>query len=241
MSSVADRPAFCYNCGLRLAGAFCANCGQKVQELDPTLKHFLHDLTHELLHVDGKIFKSVWTLLARPGVLTREYFEGRRVRWISPIRLYLVFSIAYFALVAALDDEGDDVDKMGARLMVVLVPLFAWFVSIAAKRRRNFPQHLYFALHVHAAWFAAWLVREAGGALLSPRFMNSTRWLGRIMLAYSAAYLILAFRTAYGERLWTSVVKMSVVGLAYFAALIGIFVALIVAFSAWVSLTKGAG
>lgn len=62
--------SFCHNCGIRLTGPFCANCGQKEQERDPTFAHFLHELTHELLHFDGKIFRSVWTLLARPGVLT---------------------------------------------------------------------------------------------------------------------------------------------------------------------------
>ena len=89
MSEIARQSDFCYNCGIRLTGRFCAACGQKVQELDPSLTHFLHDLTHELLHFDGKIYRSVWTLLARPGVLTRDHFEGRRARWISPIRLYL--------------------------------------------------------------------------------------------------------------------------------------------------------
>jgi hypothetical protein len=35
-----------------------------------------------MLHVDGKIFQSVWNLLASPGFLTREQFAGRRARWI---------------------------------------------------------------------------------------------------------------------------------------------------------------
>lgn len=220
-----EHSAFCHNCGIRLAGSFCANCGQKVQELDPTLRHFLHDLTHELLHFDGKIFRSVWTLLARPGVLTREYFEGRRARWVSPIRLYLVFSVAYFGLDALVDDEGEASDDP---LRILLLPLFAWLVSLVVKRRRNFPQHLYFALHVHAAWFAAWLIREGGATLLSPRVMNSTRWLGWVMLLYSAAYGVLAFRTAYQETFVRSALKMFVVALAY----IIVFLILIVALSA---------
>lgn len=217
---------FCHNCGIRLTGAFCANCGQKAQELDPTLGHFAHDLTHELLHFDGKIFKSVWTLLAKPGVLTREYFVGRRARWVSPIRLYLVFSVAYFALAALASDEAgaDEALNTGGRLMVVLLPLFAVLVSLAAKERRNFPQHLYFALHVHAAWFAAWLIREVGAIVLSPRFMSSTRWLGWLMLLYSAAYAVLAFKTAYRETLVKSVLKMIVIAVAYFLAFLAVIV-----------------
>jgi len=70
----------CPNCGRPLDGAFCATCGQKVRSLNPTLHDLLLDLTHELLHVDGKIFQSVRLLLMRPGFLTREYFEGRGYR-----------------------------------------------------------------------------------------------------------------------------------------------------------------
>jgi hypothetical protein len=221
-----EQSGFCYNCGIRMTGAFCANCGQKSQELDPSVGHFVHDLTHELLHVDGKIFKSVWTLLARPGALTRDYFEGRRARWISPIRLYLIFSVAYFAFDALVDDEAEAVQS-GGPLRVLLLPLFAWLVSLAASGRRHFPQHLYFALHVQAAWFALWLLREIGGELLSPRVMVNTRWLGWLTLLYSSAYTVLAFRVAYQETLVKSVLKMFAVGLTY----ILIFFILIVALS----------
>jgi hypothetical protein len=91
---------FCYNCGIRLTGPFCAACGQKVVPLTVTLHDFVHELTHETLHVDGRIFQSIRGLLLKPGFLTREYLEGRRARWISPIRLYLIFSVAYFAISA---------------------------------------------------------------------------------------------------------------------------------------------
>jgi hypothetical protein len=52
------------------------------------------------LHVDGKILQSVKLLFTRRGFLTREYVEGRRIRYVSPPRLYLIFSVAYFAVSA---------------------------------------------------------------------------------------------------------------------------------------------
>lgn len=92
--------ANCPNCGRALDGAFCAACGQKNTSINPTLHDFAHDFVHELLHVDAKIFRSVRLLLTRPGFLTREYFEGRRARYVSPVRLYLIFSVVYFAAAA---------------------------------------------------------------------------------------------------------------------------------------------
>src|SRR5262245_6264260 len=90
----------CANCGVRLDGPFCASCGQKAAPLNPSLGEFAHDLLHELAHFDGKIVQSVRLLLTRPGFLSREQFEGRRARYVSPIRLYLVFSLLYFAVAA---------------------------------------------------------------------------------------------------------------------------------------------
>jgi hypothetical protein len=63
----------------------------------------LHDVTHEFLHVDSKIFRTVKHLLLTPGFLTREYFNGRRTRYVSPIRIYLVFSVIYFAATALIE------------------------------------------------------------------------------------------------------------------------------------------
>lgn len=132
-------------------------------------------LTHEILHVDGKIFRSVWTLLARPGVLTSDYFEGRRVRWISPIRLYLIFSLVYFAVIATEPDIRERAVRAGTYVMgVVLVPVFAWLTQLVARSPLKFPQHIVFALHVHAAWFAAFALMEFSRILLA-EIVNSTR------------------------------------------------------------------
>jgi Protein of unknown function (DUF3667) len=82
----------------------------------------LHDVTHEFLHVDSKIFRTVKLLLLKPGFLTREYFEGRRVRYVSPLRVYLVFSVIYFAAATSIErpifrsDENVEVGALGAAL-----------------------------------------------------------------------------------------------------------------------------
>jgi hypothetical protein len=101
MSDVERMSGRCDNCGTERTDAFCGHCGQKARPRNPTSHDILHELTHEMLHVDGRIFRSVRELLTGPGLLTLEYFEGRRVRWVSPIRLYLIFSVAYFVLASA--------------------------------------------------------------------------------------------------------------------------------------------
>lgn len=98
----------CLNCHLKVAGSFCTACGQKVHfHADPRLHDVFHDAFHEFLHIDGKIFNSLKALILKPGFLTREYFNGRRQRYVTPIRLYLTMSILYFVVAAAFSAGND--------------------------------------------------------------------------------------------------------------------------------------
>jgi hypothetical protein len=89
--------AACRNCGTTLTGRYCAQCGQKAMPPDLTLREFLHETTHELTNWDGKVPTTLATLLLRPGRLTLDFLNGRRARWLSPLRVYLICSIAFFA------------------------------------------------------------------------------------------------------------------------------------------------
>jgi hypothetical protein len=86
----------CLNCGRVLTGPYCAHCGQKTPHTDLTLREFLHETTHELTHWEGKIPRTLRTLYREPGRLTVDFLAGRRARWLPPLRLYLICSLAYF-------------------------------------------------------------------------------------------------------------------------------------------------
>src|SRR5688500_3170138 len=90
--------ACCNNCGCPLMGKWWSQCGQRVSSPDPTWHELLHEVTHEFLHIDGKIFRTLRLLFLQPGELTAEYLRGRRARYISVLRLYLTMSVAYFLI-----------------------------------------------------------------------------------------------------------------------------------------------
>ncbi|HUR80202.1 MAG TPA: DUF3667 domain-containing protein [Thermoanaerobaculia bacterium] len=103
----------CLNCGVALQGDYCHACGQKAVSLHLGMHDFAHDATHEFLHLDGKVLKTVRLLIIRPGELTREFLAGRRARYISPVRLYLTFSLIFFTLAAILPHRpGDQIVKV---------------------------------------------------------------------------------------------------------------------------------
>jgi len=94
----------CRNCGATLDGAFCAACGQRSVPINPTVSELAGDAWNELSGYDGRIAATFRNLL-RPGQLTVDYLQGRRSRYLSPVRLYLIASLVYF-LVAAAVPEG---------------------------------------------------------------------------------------------------------------------------------------
>lgn len=90
----------CANCGVTLYGRYCADCGQRRDSATPTVGHLAEETFETLTHADSRLWRTLRALLTRPGMLTREYFAGRRARYLPPIRLYLVLSVAFFLLLA---------------------------------------------------------------------------------------------------------------------------------------------
>jgi peptidoglycan/LPS O-acetylase OafA/YrhL len=246
-------PSVCRNCGARLEGAYCAACGQKVEPLTPTLGQLLHELTHELLNVDGKIFRSMRLLLTRPGFLTREYIAGRRVRYVSPLRLYLFFSVVFFALTqlvpggglkvevtsgsgsaAQVIDEQRTEEALAAanaavgvwvpRAMFLLVPVFAALVMLLRRKAR--PNH--YPPHL---WFALHIHAAlflVFGVVALARLVPVPQVGGVVFwltLLYTAWYLWFAYRGVYGATLLGALWRALVVAITYFLVVAAVVLA----------------
>ncbi|CAN5584342.1 DUF3667 domain-containing protein [soil metagenome] len=266
----------CLNCGTNVQLAYCPECGQPEVDSDPTFREFLHELAEEFLHWDGKLGRTFRLLVTRPGALTNEYLAGRRVRYISPLRVYLTCSLLFFfvsavvpqrervsvrqgaqvrtqiglitvtepdsvATIAALDSmahhrkwisrtwgkhfgaamrqRGTVVARMAAAIpntMFVLVPLFAALVMLAFRRsRRRFPQHLAFALHVHAFLFLMLTI------MLARRLTNVvpvSLALVFICMGAVAVYLVRAMRSVYEVSTGGALARTAMVASIYFVS-----------------------
>lgn len=86
----------CQNCGAALAGAYCSACGQRADVRILTLPAFIRDVLGELHNLDSRIWRSLGTLVFKPGRLTRRYLEGQRVKYTPPFRMYVVTSVVFF-------------------------------------------------------------------------------------------------------------------------------------------------
>jgi hypothetical protein len=86
----------CENCGTELRGHYCSNCGQAAIDYRRSFRHVIIDVLDSFLNWDSKFIRTIGLLLWRPGWLTNQFLEGRRVRFLHPLRLYLLVSIVFF-------------------------------------------------------------------------------------------------------------------------------------------------
>src|SRR5438067_1268842 len=85
--------------GAPMAGPFCAQCGQHAVDYRRSFRHIIVDVLDSFLSWDSKFFATIGWLIARPWHLTNQFLAGRRVRYVHPLRLYLLVSILFFFVV----------------------------------------------------------------------------------------------------------------------------------------------
>ncbi len=89
----------CENCGVGPVDEFCAHCGQKhITEHDLTTRGFLRESFHEITSFDGRLWRTLWMLVRHPGLLTREYFDGRGGRYMKPLNLFVLLNLVFFVI-----------------------------------------------------------------------------------------------------------------------------------------------
>ncbi len=89
----------CVNCGAALGGPYCSQCGQHGRP-HRSLAHMVEEFLHGLVHFDTKAWRTLPMVAFRPGTLTRNYVYGQRVRYISPLALFL-FTVFFMFFVFA--------------------------------------------------------------------------------------------------------------------------------------------
>ena len=89
----------CENCDALLTGRWCSNCGQAAIDYRRSFRHVIVDALDSFLNFESKFFATIGWLIARPWHLTNQFLAGRRVRYVHPLRLYLLVSILFFFVV----------------------------------------------------------------------------------------------------------------------------------------------
>jgi hypothetical protein len=98
----------CLNCGAEVEERFCPNCGQENVEVRPKFHHLISHFFADLFHYDSGFWKTMKTLLFRPGVIVNDYLSGKRKTYVEPVKLYIFVSFVAFFLPHFLPNFASD-------------------------------------------------------------------------------------------------------------------------------------
>ncbi len=90
----------CLNCGhpLDISDKYCPNCSQANSTKKLVLKDFVDEFFSSLVNYDSKLLKTLYTLLVKPGTITKDYINGKRISYTNPFRFLLSLAFIYLLL-----------------------------------------------------------------------------------------------------------------------------------------------
>lgn len=117
---VSDRhphlPAYsqCPNCGTELQQQwrYCPGCGQENEERVVPFRVLVRDFFSDFLTFDSRFFRTIPPFLFKPGVVTRDYLQGKRVRYVAPMRILLFGCLLLFAVAGRMVAHYDWSDNI---------------------------------------------------------------------------------------------------------------------------------
>lgn len=180
-------PALCRNCDAVLSGRFCAGCGQAVEQSD-RVGTILREWAASIVHPEHVVWSTIVDLALRPARLTLDWWSGKRVVRMSPVRT-LVSLLVVGAVLAGVREmtlpalPGDIAlgfqvfAYQNAILTMLILPLVLSRWAPSASRLTAY-HHVSFALYETASMTLLY------GALMTSLFMVrlASEWVGSWIL-----------------------------------------------------------
>ncbi len=90
----------CLNCRvpLDIIDRYCHNCGQINTTKKLSFKDFFDEFFASIFSYDSRLRHTMIALLFNPGKISKDFVEGKRVKYANPFRFYLSVSIIFFII-----------------------------------------------------------------------------------------------------------------------------------------------
>jgi len=101
------RSKSCLNCGhaLDISERYCSFCGQKNSTKALTLKELLIEFFAGIIAYDSRFRKTVSALIFKPGKVSRDYVNGKRVSYVNPFRFFISTAIIFFLAISWINQD----------------------------------------------------------------------------------------------------------------------------------------
>lgn len=170
------KASVCHNCGTQLLANenYCPNCGQENNSKQASLRELFDDFLGDYFVFDSRLFRSIVPLVAYPGKITIDYLNGKRQRYIPPIRVFLFLSFLYFGIsyltgiesgsIRFTADESENAANAVSEafkrnfniILFFYTPIFALLIRLFFKsEKRNYYVNFFvYSLHLFSVFFA---------------------------------------------------------------------------------------
>ncbi|WP_394975078.1 DUF3667 domain-containing protein [uncultured Croceitalea sp.] len=92
----------CLNCGhpLDMSDKYCPNCSQANSTKKLVIRDFFDEFFSNLINYDSKLLATLYAMLVKPGTITKDYINGKRISYTNPFRFLLTLAFLYFLMVS---------------------------------------------------------------------------------------------------------------------------------------------
>ena len=95
-----DNQQKCQNCGNEVENDYCSFCGQVYESRIKPFANFILDFLGDIFVLDSRAAITIKKLIFHPGLLTEEYLQGKRVKYVPPTRLYVLLSLVLLFMMS---------------------------------------------------------------------------------------------------------------------------------------------
>ncbi|WP_297695421.1 DUF3667 domain-containing protein [uncultured Eudoraea sp.] len=93
---------YCRNCGAQVTNKYCENCGQRTSVYKVSFKETINDFIDAAFSLNAPLFITLKQLVVNPGIVLREYLEGKRKKYYKPVAFFILTTVAYLVIRSAI-------------------------------------------------------------------------------------------------------------------------------------------
>ena len=218
----------CKNCDAPLTGKFCVNCGQIADIHRISMGYVSHEFLHAVTHADRGFLLLIKKLFLYPGVVAKEYIDGKRKKYFNPlsfivitsaIHAWIAYKTGYFSAVGtggsggrnqrmpAVMVEAFRISNENGKLLslILIVPLLA-FLSWLLFRRGKYLMAETFVLNCYIVG-QSHVIRTL---FFIPAFLIAPMYGGINLAIFETlllVYLIVAYRQFFQQNIFVTILK----------------------------------
>ena len=100
----------CLNCGTSLTDKYCPHCGQKATVDRISWHHIVEEVLHFFTHLEHGFVATTGLLITKPGLLNKDYLDGKRKSYHKPISFLLIWITIYLLIYHFVNKISDHQD-----------------------------------------------------------------------------------------------------------------------------------